>query len=345
MATSGNLSDHGHAALQHSSAGEGLCPVCRSEGHASFDRIGDFDIRECGSCGLRFCDPMVYAADDYDRAYTNWVQEGTSTEFVVPSTRWLMESSREMTEAAWLIASAQAQALKALRARYARGSRVLDVGCGSGWFLAECSRAGFEVYGLEVGTAPVKLLQARGFQVAMGSIDAAPASWPQPDVVTLFEVLEHLPKPLEFLASLNASFPKADIIVSVPSPRRWTKLGGRRDIADFPPNHLTQWSASSLQIALERAGYHDVYIAFAPPTAKEITSAGLRPLFRCWTRPETLLQLSEAIGSSAAQRPLQRELQIRRWKRPLAVVPSMLFRLAGWSGFSMLGFGKGGPKP
>ena len=83
----------------------------------------------------------------------------------------------------------------------------------------------------------------------MRIFEAVPTTW-EPSVITMFEVLEHLPDPAEFLAEIRQRFSTSTFILSVPSPRRWTKAGNHRDAADYPPNHLTRWNSAELAASL-----------------------------------------------------------------------------------------------
>ena len=187
--------------------------------------------------------------------------------------------------------------------------------------------------GVEIGAAPVQLLRQRGFEVGCGSLEVVPSNW-CPEVVTLFEVLENLPDPAGFTAQIRQRFPSASFIVSVPSPKRWTKAGTHRDPADYPPNHLTRWNRDSLERMLAAAGYTSVRVSFPMPSALEAASVSIRTLAKSWfgQMPDTL---SEAPGEGHL-RPLRREIAVRKLKYLPAAGLSLVFRLAGWSGISML---------
>ena len=304
------------------------CPLCQSPSHSTVETFGSLAILRCPECTLEFCDPLEYQRNDYDQAYKD-----ESRKFYVPSASWLTEAESNLPESKWMLFSAQVSALRWIQFTHPNGS-ILDIGCGSGWFLARAQQLGFKVHGVEVGSLPVKLLKEKGFEVECGSLEAIPANW-KPDVVTLFEVLEHLPDPVGFLAQIRQRFSNSTFILSVPSPRRWTKAGRHRDIADYPPNHLTRWNADSLHRALSQVGYSNVHVTHPSPSALETASVSVRGLLQSWfgEMPSTL---PEAI-STKSLRPLKQEVVTRKLKCLPGFFFAYAFRFMGWSGISMLG--------
>jgi SAM-dependent methyltransferase len=271
---------------------------------------------------------MEYEKASYDEAYKSGAESG----FYVPSVQWLRDASPNLAEARWMLFSAQIEALVWLKSN--RGdATILDVGCGPGWFLIRAKQLGFEVNGVEIGSEPVRALREKGYDVVCGSVESAPQEW-SPQVVTVFEVLEHLPDPVKFLQQIKRRFPQAQLIVTVPSPRRWTKAGKHRDLADFPPNHLTRWNPYSLMRALSLAGYAKLEVSYSKPIALETASVSIRGLWHSW-RDQMPDRLADAnIGGPL--RRLKREVVVRRLKCVPGFFCSSFFRLMGWSGISML---------
>lgn len=74
--------------------------------------------------------------------------------------------------------------------------RLLDVGCHIGIFLEEVEARGWDAWGVEPSHWAVSQAKARNLQVVQGTL--ADAAFPSEhfDVVTLFDVIEHLPDPL-----------------------------------------------------------------------------------------------------------------------------------------------------
>ena len=86
-----------------------------------------------------------------------------------------------------------------LFAEHTSGKSILDVGCGKGDFVYAGVKAGWNVSGIELSQEAVDIAQK--FLLPVTKVDffsseIRPASY---DVVTMFEVLEHLPDPVNFL--------------------------------------------------------------------------------------------------------------------------------------------------
>ena len=102
----------------------------------------------------------------------------------------------------------------------AEGTRVLDVGCGSGWFASECAQAGARVWALDLSRKGVE--EARDRYPAAGlfhlgdiyRLGFAVASF---DIVLLSEVLEHLEDLDGALSEVSRVLrPGGQLLVSVP---------------------------------------------------------------------------------------------------------------------------------
>lgn len=82
--------------------------------------------------------------------------------------------------------------------------KLLDVGCGTGEFLAEMKLAGWQVEGLERDERAAKWArEQQQIPVTAGRVEQLTASTQQYDLITLWHVLEHLYRPglaLEILA-------------------------------------------------------------------------------------------------------------------------------------------------
>lgn len=90
-----------------------------------------------------------------------------------------------------------------LRRRYPVG-RLLEVGCGEGWFLAAARAVGYEVAGLEPEVERARRTAARGIPVETTFLETAPVPERGYDVVYHCDLLGHFAEPVAALDRMRA---------------------------------------------------------------------------------------------------------------------------------------------
>ena len=132
---------------------------------------------------------------------------------------------------------------------YRDGTKVLDVGCGTGVTLEALARSlsQLRLFGLEFDERNLpRLEQIRGFEgLFLGALEDIPIDF---DLVTLVHALEHFPNPAQALASAaeKLSADGALFVQVVDSPKNPFDLV----IAD----HMGHFSVSTLRVLAERQG-------------------------------------------------------------------------------------------
>lgn len=229
------------------------CPVCGSAGlFKEMDRVNGYLLLRCNSCFLEFSESMHYNPAYYERMHYS---ENPSLESVE------VLSKEEFLSAASLLASNDSwqphnHILRWMESNLRKGSCVLDIGCGVGWFIAALESKGFKAIGIEVSTRIVEMLKNKGLSVYLGPFEKLEIDFSAPDLVVLLGVIEHVSDPVGLLKNIRGKFPKSTLLISIPSPKRWDFGIGIRNYWDYPPNHLTPiWSQTSIDIALQKSGY------------------------------------------------------------------------------------------
>lgn len=138
--------------------------------------------------------------------------------------------------------------------------RVLDVGCGVGNFLAWAEARGWEAWGIDFDKDAIeagkKTFGLQNLFVEDIADFARMRGDKRFDLVTFFDVLEHIDNHREFMALIrNLLLPEGHIATSVPYRGRAPWLME----ADVPPRHLTRWDRTSLQRFLEQEGFETLY--------------------------------------------------------------------------------------
>lgn len=142
-----------------------------------------------------------------------------------------------------------------LRDRPVPRGRLLDVGCGTGVFLYEVSKYGYKVTGVDFNrklinygrnTFSLSDLYPMSFQEFIEHNPKAKF-----DVITCFEVLEHIDNPVEFVKSVKNL--TRYIVLSVPN-RAIPFKNLYQAKGDYPPKHLTRWNVKVLKNFLNNNG-------------------------------------------------------------------------------------------
>ena len=153
--------------------------------------------------------------------------------------------------------------------------RLLDVGCGFGHFVRWAVDHGWDAFGTDFDA------WARERTVVPGRVRAHHDELDGVfDVVTLWDVLEHVRNPIEFAAGLRHRLrPGGRLIVGSPNfaalKARWPLL--RLDAARFndlvrPEEHVVQFTEAGMLLTLERAGYQRPRV-LRPPMARRSNRA------------------------------------------------------------------------
>ena len=133
--------------------------------------------------------------------------------------------------------------------------QLVDLGCGTGRFLRAAELAGLDAKGFEVASPLVERLQRHGLCVRRGGIEEFLDSSESPDIITLLEVVEHLPRPGASMDELIRRKAPKRLFVVVPEWETRRRYDARFAAHDIPPNHLTWWNPRALAALLGRRGY------------------------------------------------------------------------------------------
>ena len=226
-----------------------LCGAARA--HPVFVKHG-WRLVRCDSCTLLRVDPQPTAAQVYhlyapESGYQQHQLQAGGNRY-----------------AAWQ--SRRARDLASLVGRAPRGATLLDVGCAAGTFLTAARDAGWTVRGLELGPH----LAAHGrdvhrLDIDVGDVHEAAGRFGENafDVITLWDVVEHLARPRDAVTSLARLLkPGGTLYVSTPNEDGWVSRFHWRTLRPLtgawphpePPRHLYQFSRRTMAALYRAAG-------------------------------------------------------------------------------------------
>jgi 2-polyprenyl-3-methyl-5-hydroxy-6-metoxy-1,4-benzoquinol methylase len=190
------------------------CPLCRSRRAAPLFRKQQTDFWRCSGCRFQFATPavnpnLVKTLDGYEEAYLQYLAPDSSDDVNFESLcRW-MERHTPLTR-----------------------TRLLDIGSGSGKLVRFLRARGVDAHGIEPSRALFDRFLSGDAAFTHATLDDLHSSITRRfDIVTAFDVIEHVPDPLGFLRGVAtvlrpdgvffASTPDVDSLPARAFGRRW----------------------------------------------------------------------------------------------------------------------------
>lgn len=228
------------------------CNLCGGVDLAPFCPENERGLVQCQNCGLVFVSPRPDAHELYALYGETYFQNSDSG--TVGYTNYIKDEPN--------IRKTFQRRLRRLEQFVTRKGTALDVGCAAGFFLAEAQARGWQVEGLDVSTFAVNYTRDRfGFPAQQGSFTDLDFPHAPYDLITLWDVIEHVPDPqayikraAELLGSggvIALATPDVDSIPAHLTGKRWVGY-------KLSEEHLYYFSRKTLSRMLNDAGFEVV---------------------------------------------------------------------------------------
>lgn len=224
------------------------CPICESLDCATFYQEDGRDIVRCRGCGLVFAWPMAAAESKPTQLST-----------------WALKYAQARASGGYLDTH---EARDPIFRKFfstepvssAKGS-VLDVGCADGHFLIRAKEAGWEPLGIDFSEDAIGLTRSRGIPAHVGGLTCTEVCRKRFDLITMWDVLEHLADPVEMLGQARKLLaPDGAVFLRVPNLpylmlkyRIWTQCLGHAKCF-IPLVHWYNYNRSTLGMVCRNAG-------------------------------------------------------------------------------------------
>jgi SAM-dependent methyltransferase len=232
------------------------CPMCAHDSGKTVARGKDYEYRtaeeeftfiKCDSCGLIYLNPRP-ASEEMNRIYPdNYYAYDVKKRrnSLVTAIRNRMEKKKIDTYTEFIGINAD----------------VMDVGCGDGRLLKLMQEFGpkdWRLFGIDINENALKLAREAGFEVELARLENFDAGDKLFDLLTLFQVIEHVPDPRIMLQKMFDLL-KPGGIVAIETPN----LSGmdyylfkRRYWGGYHfPRHFTLFTPVTLSQMMEKVGY------------------------------------------------------------------------------------------
>jgi SAM-dependent methyltransferase len=288
------------------------CAICgqRDQLLPLIRRPDGLTVVRCGRCDLAFVDPRPREAlipalygDGYFRGGSADIGYRDYLATDLPTRLELVHLLRER--------------LRIVRTMGAlRGRDLLEVGCAGGDFAAVAASAGANVVGIDIAKEMIAVAQQRvpGARFEEADAEAVAASGRTFDIVCAFEVVEHVPEPATFLATVaTLTRPGGTLVLSTPNLACGDAIGVDEWLgfkASF--EHLYFFSGQTLDRLAERAGFAPVrqYGLGSGRVESVATASGRRGAVRSVLARFGLLDLARAVRARSQRRAAYAEGEV-----------------------------------
>jgi len=236
-------------------------------------REGKYKVIDCTVCGFKHLEPMPSdedIKDFYEKKYFDLIKKGGKASEI----RRLLKGGKEfVSELKWLKATFYKDINYILTKNISKKSRTLfDIGCGTGNFLEYMTNKDWETTGIEPSNEGMRVSKRSRLNVYNFSLEEFVARYPKYkntfDVVTLLNVLEHVPDPRETLQNAKIFMKPYTGTICIRVPNDFNELQEqaqkklRKKLWWFSvPDHINYFNFQSLQELLKSLNFEIFYLS------------------------------------------------------------------------------------
>lgn len=214
------------------------CLLCQSTDLKSIKTYDFAYLKKCRGCGFVFSE-RIPTPETLAAHYETYSRDDTISDITLKRYTELLD---------------RLEKIKPLQ-------KILDVGCGNGHFLKVAKDRGIDAYGTEFTDKAVEVCHQKGIQMHQGILN--PTNYTTKfDLITSFEVIEHIYNPCQEVAHFYELLQKGGLVyVTTPNFGSISKyiLKENWSIVEYP-EHLSYYTSKTLRQLFEKQGFKTLSI-------------------------------------------------------------------------------------
>lgn len=215
------------------------CLLCESDKLVELNRFKDKHLVRCNACHFVFSKKIPGAAEL--AAHYDAYPRGTNISSIT------VKRYRELLEKF---------------AQVKKTGNILDIGCGDGHFLEVAKEQGWNVFGTEYTGEAIQVCSSKGITMRKGKLNAGDFDGIQFDIITSFEVIEHINNPQEEIAHITKLLRTGGwFYFTTPNFNSLSRylLGNNWNVIDYP-EHLSYYTKKTVRNLLVQHNLQPVFL-------------------------------------------------------------------------------------
>jgi 2-polyprenyl-3-methyl-5-hydroxy-6-metoxy-1,4-benzoquinol methylase len=211
------------------------CPVCSGQEFGKHLTVKDhsisgetFNISMCKSCGFKFTNP-VPSEDTIGKYYQSedYISHSDTNKGIINKLYHLVRKQSLKSK------------INLINQASLKKGKILDIGCGTGYFLQYCKENGWEIEGMEPDPSARSLAEKNTGKPIYTDLFSIKEDQKY-DVITLWHVLEHVHKLNESIQHIHKLLkPDGTLIIAVPNCLSYDSITYDKHWAAYDvPRHL-----------------------------------------------------------------------------------------------------------
>ena len=219
---------------QHSS-----CLICNSTALKPLKDYQSTHLCKCKSCGFVFAQ-AIPTMEELEKHYEGYSRNDYLSPVTIKRYNELLDYFEQ----------------------FRKTGKLIDVGCGIGYFLEEAKKRGWEVYGTEYTEEAIQICEGKGITMKKGKLNPTDFEAESFDVITNFEVIEHINNPQEEIQNFNQILRKGGLVyITTPN---WNALLRYRLKAAYNvivyPEHLSYYTPRTIKKLFKSKGFKSLKV-------------------------------------------------------------------------------------
>ncbi len=210
------------------------CLICQSTALKPLPEYKRVFLQQCDNCGFVFCAPIP-TPEVLEAHYIDYPRHDYISPLTIQRYHQLLDEFEP----------------------YRQSNRIIDVGCGNGHFLKTAGDRGWQVYGTEYTDDAIRECENKNIKMQKGPLEPSNYEPGLFDVVTSFEVIEHINNPIDEMKKFYRILrPKGLVYLTTPNFNSLSRyyLKDKWTVIEYP-EHLSYYTAQTLKRLFTKTGF------------------------------------------------------------------------------------------